>query len=57
MQLARETNVRIGLETIRQCLLENNLHIRRPATGLLLSGAHRQARLQFAENYARWNDT
>jgi hypothetical protein len=33
MQVARGTNVRIGLETIRQHLLEDNLHIRRPATG------------------------
>jgi hypothetical protein len=56
MQLARGTNVRIGLETIHQCPLEDNLHIRRPATGLLLTAAHWQARVQFAENYARWND-
>ncbi|KAH0818775.1 hypothetical protein GEV33_004016 [Tenebrio molitor] len=53
MQLARGTNVRIGLETIRQRLLEDNLHIRCPHTGPL---AHRQARLQFAENHTRWND-
>jgi hypothetical protein len=56
MQLARGTNVRIGLEIIRQRLLEDNLHIRRPATGHLLTAAHRQARVQFAENRARWND-
>jgi hypothetical protein len=56
MQLARGTNVRIGLETIRQHLLEDNLHIRRSATGPLLTAAHRQRRLQFAENHARWND-
>jgi hypothetical protein len=56
MQLARETNVRIGLETIRPRLLEDNLHIRCPATGPLLTTAHRQVRLQFAENHARWND-
>jgi hypothetical protein len=56
MQLARGTNVRNGLETIRQCLLEDNLHIRRPATGPLLTVPHQQASLQFAENHARWND-
>jgi hypothetical protein len=39
MQLVRETNVRIGLKTIRQRLLEDNLHIRRPATGPLLTTA------------------
>jgi transposase len=52
----RFTNTRrlqIGLETIRQRLLENNLHIRRPATRPLLTAAHRQTRLQFAENHAR----
>jgi transposase len=53
MQLSRETNVQIGLATIRQRLLENNLHIRRPATRPLLTAAHRQTRLQFAENHAR----
>jgi transposase-like protein len=41
MQLSRGTNVRIGLATIRQRLLENNLHIRRPATRPLLTAAHR----------------
>jgi hypothetical protein len=41
MQLARGTNVRIGLEIIRQRLLEDNLHIRRPATGPLLTAADR----------------
>jgi hypothetical protein len=41
MQLVRGTNVRIGLETIRQRLLEDNLHTRRPATGPLLTAAHR----------------
>jgi hypothetical protein len=56
MQLARETNVRIGPEAIRPRLLEDNLYIRRPATGPLLTAAHRQARLQFAESHARWND-
>jgi hypothetical protein len=56
MQLARRTNVRIGPGTIRPRLLEDNLYIRRPATGPLLTAAHRQARLQFAENHARWND-
>jgi hypothetical protein len=56
MQLSRGTNVRIGFEIIRQHLLEDNLHIRPPATGLLLRAAHRQARLQFAENHARWKD-
>jgi hypothetical protein len=56
MQLSRGTNVRIGLETIRQRLLEDNLHIRRPAIGPLLTTAHRQARLQFTENHARWKD-
>jgi hypothetical protein len=55
-RLARGTNVRIGLETIRQRLLEDNLHIRCPDAGPLLTAAHRQARLQFAENHARWND-
>jgi hypothetical protein len=54
MQLARGTNVRIGLETILQFLLEDNLHIRRRVTGSLLTAAHRESRLQFAENHARW---
>jgi hypothetical protein len=45
MQLARGTNVRIGLETIRQRLLKDKLHIRHPAIGPLLTAVHRQARL------------
>jgi hypothetical protein len=45
MQLARRTNIQIGLEIIRQRLLEDNLHIRRPATRPLLTAAHRQVRL------------
>jgi hypothetical protein len=56
MQLAQGTNVRIGLETIFQRLLEDNFHIRRTAAGLLLTAPHRKACLQFTENHVRWND-
>jgi transposase len=56
LAIARRTNVRIVLETIRQRLLEDNLHIRHPAIGALLTAAHRQAWLQFSENHTTWND-
>ena len=48
------TGQRISTQTIRNRLHNDTLNARRPATGPILTRAHRIQRLEFAENHLNW---
>ena len=52
LQLA--TGVRVSNQTVRNRLHGDSLHARRPATGPILTVAHRTDRRLFAQNHIRW---
>ncbi|KAK7098565.1 hypothetical protein V1264_002829 [Littorina saxatilis] len=53
-QLRVATNTNVSTKTIRKRLHEVGLRSRRPAVRPRLTAAHRQARLAFCHNHARW---
>lgn len=50
----RATGVRVCNQTVRNRLHEDGMHARRPATGPILTPAHRRARLEFARDHENW---
>lgn len=54
LRVARGVN--ISALTVRRRLAEVDLHARVPASGPLLTPAHRAARLQFCREHAAWNE-
>lgn len=53
-ELQRARNAAVSSRTIRRRLKEGNMAARRPATGPLLTRAHKAARLRFAREHAHW---
>lgn len=53
-RLQEVRGVAISDSTVRRRLREQDLRPHKPATGPQLTGAHRQARLQFARNHLNW---